>query len=213
MGQPEGNEETKKSKVEVQVEQPLEKELEELRKALEAEKNKAEQYLTSLKYLKAEFENFQKRTIKEMDELRKIGSERLAKKLLGVVDDFERTINACRNAAEPKKLLSGVEMILNELHKILKSEGIVKIDALGKKFDPEIHEAVAVVRTDKHPADTVVEEQRAGYMSEGRLLRPSMVVVAKPLEKLLDNKEESEPSAKEENKSRSDKGKAINRET
>jgi molecular chaperone GrpE len=207
----EDHEETKSNRAELSAEESREKELEELRKALEAEKNKGEQYLTSLKYLKAEFENYQKRTIKEMEELSKRGSERLAKKLLSVVDDFERTISACRSAAEPKKLLSGVEMILDELHKILRSEGIVKIDALGKKFNPEIHEAVAVVRTDKHPADTVVEEQKAGYMFEGRVLRPSMVAVAKPPEKCPDPGGERRTPGEEENGARSDKDKGINK--
>jgi molecular chaperone GrpE len=102
-------------------------------------------------------------------------------------------------------------MILNELQKILKSEGIVKIDALGKKFNPEIHEAVAVVRTDKHPADTVVEEQKAGYMFEGRVLRPSMVAVAEPPEKCPDPEGERGTAGKEENGARSDKDKGINK--
>nr|MDO8099584.1 nucleotide exchange factor GrpE [Candidatus Njordarchaeota archaeon] len=203
--------EIKGSQVEVPVEEPHERELEELMKALEEEKNKAEQYLNSLKYLKAEFENYQKRTTKEMDELAKRGSERLARKLLAVVDDFERTIAASKAVAEPKKLLSGVEMILKELLKILKSEGIVKIEALGRKFDPELHEAVAVTRTDKHPADTVIEEQRPGYMFEGRVLRPSMVAVAKPPEKSPIPEDVCKTSSEEGTETRSDKDKGINK--
>jgi molecular chaperone GrpE len=205
------HERIKGRQVEVQVEEPSERKLEELKKSLEAEKGKAEQYLTSLKYLKAEFENYQKRTMKEMDELGKRGSERLAGKLLGVVDDFERTINASKAVPEPKKLLSGIEMILNELLKILKSEGIVRIEAIGKKFDPELHEAVAVVQTDKYPADTVVEEQRVGYMFDGRVLRPSMVVVAKPPEKCSDTENESDVSGDDGNDTRSGKDKGINK--
>jgi molecular chaperone GrpE len=160
-----------------------EKEVEALRKSLHAERNRAEQYLTSLKYLKAEFENYQKRTAKDMDELVRRGSERLARKLLGVIDDFERTIKASEAVGESSKLLAGVEMILKELQKILKSEGIEKIDAVGKKFNPELHEAVTVTRTDKCVADTIVEELRPGYMFDGRVLRPSMVTVANPPEK------------------------------
>jgi molecular chaperone GrpE len=160
-----------------------EKELELLRKSLQEEKDRAEQYLSSLKYLKAEFENYQKRTAREMDELIKRGSERLARKLLSVVDDFERTIMASKAVGDQSKLLTASEMILKELLKILKSEGIAKIEALGKKFNPELHEAVTVNRTDKSPPDTVVEELRPGYMFEGRVLRPSMVAVANPPDK------------------------------
>jgi len=201
----------KSQQVEVPVEEPREKELDELKKSLEAEKSKAEQYLTSLKYLKAEFENYQKRTMKEMDELARRGSERLARKLLGVVDDFERTIKASKAVSEPKKLLSGIEMILNELLKILKSEGIVKIEAVEKKFDPDIHEAVAVVQTDKYQADTIIEEQKVGYMFEGRVLRPSMVVVARPAEKRSDAENKSGVSSEDKNETRSDKDKGINK--
>ena len=160
-----------------------EREVEALRKSLRAERDRAEQYLISLKYLKAEFENYQKRTAKDMDELVKRGSERLARKLLGVIDDFERTIKASKAVGESSKLLAGVEMILKELQKILKSEGIEKIDAIGKKFNPELHEAVTVTKTDKCAADTIVEELRPGYMFDGRVLRPSMVTVANPPEK------------------------------
>nr|MDO8135742.1 nucleotide exchange factor GrpE [Candidatus Njordarchaeum guaymaensis] len=85
------------------------------------------------------------------------------------------------------------------------------IEALGKKFDPEIHEAVAVTRTDKYPADTVVEEHRAGYMFEGRVLRPSMVAVAKPIEKCPDPEGEGKMSGEEGNETRSDEDKGINK--
>ena len=162
---------------------PRDKELETLRKSLQEEKDRAEQYLNSLKYLKAEFENYQKRTAKEMDELVKRGSEKLARKLLGIVDDFERTINASKAIGEQSKLLVGVEMILKEFVKTLKSEGIVKIDAIGKKFDPQIHESVAVIQTSDCPPGTVIEEVRPGYMFDGRVIRPSMVTVANTPEK------------------------------
>ena len=169
-----------------------EKELETLKKSLQEEKNKAEQYLNSLKYLKAEFENYQKRNAKEMDELVKRGSERLARKLLGIVDDFERTINASKVIGDQSKLLAGVEMILKELLKTLRSEGIVKIEAVGKKFDPQLHESVAVSQTSNCPPGTIVEELRPGYMFDGRVIRPSMVTVANAPEKQSSLKTKSE---------------------
>jgi molecular chaperone GrpE len=175
---------------------PRDKELETLRKSLQEEKNRAEQYLNSLKYLKAEFENYQKRNAKEMDELVKRGSERLAGKLLGIVDDFERTINASRAIGEQSKLLTGVEMILKELQKTLKSEGVVKIEAIGKKFDPQLHESVAVIQTSDCPPGTVVEEVRPGYMFDGIVIRPSMVTVANAPEKRSSLKSEGEEKSR-----------------
>jgi molecular chaperone GrpE len=160
------------------TEDPKDKQIEGLRKSLDEEKKQSEQYLTSLKYLRAELENYQKRTARDMDELVKRGSERLARKLLGIVDDLERTINASNAIGESSKLISGIEMILKELLKILKSEGLVKIEAVGRKFTPELHEAVTVTKTDKCPVDTVIEEVRAGYKFDDRVLRPSMVVVS-----------------------------------
>jgi molecular chaperone GrpE len=189
-----------------------EKEIQALRKSLEEEKNKAEQYLTSLKYLKAEFENYQKRTAKDIDELIKRGSERLARKLLSVIDDFETTIKASKAVGESSKLLSGVEMILRELMKILRSEGIEKIDSIGKKFNPELHEAMMVTKTDKYPPDTVVEELRPGYMFDGRVLRPSMVSVANPVEKSSPASEEKELVVKA-SENRDNEAKEINKKT
>lgn len=190
-----------------------EKELEMLQKSLQEEKNRAEQYLTSLKYLKAEFENYQKRIAKDMDELVKRGSERLARKLLGIIDDFERTINASKAVGDQSKLLTGVEMILKELLKVLKSEGIVKIEAIGKKFDPGLHEAVMVTQTDKCPPDTVVEELRAGYKFEGRVLRPSMVAVANLPEKQSSPATESKEKGEDERETSSEADEVTDNKT
>jgi molecular chaperone GrpE len=189
-----------------------EKEIQALRKSLEEEKNRAEEYLTSLKYLKAEFENYQKRTAKDIDELYKRGSERLARKLLSVVDDFETTIKASKAVGDSSKLLTGVEMILREFMKILRSEGIEKIDSVGKKFNPELHEAVMVTKTDKCPPDTVVEELRPGYMFDGRVLRPSMVSVANPIEKTSLTSEDKELAAEASNNDE-EEAKEINKKT
>lgn len=210
---PEAHKEVAESQIEPSKRASIEekeKEIEALRKSLEEEKNRADQYLTSLKYLKAEFENYQKRTARDMEELIKRGSERLARKLLSVVDDFETTIKASKAVGESSKLLAGVEMILRELMKILRSEGIEKIDAVGKKFNPELHEAMMVTKTDKCPPDTVVEELRPGYMFDGRVLRPSMVSVANPLEKTAPAGESKESATKSSEK-HDDTAKELNK--
>jgi len=212
-GEPDAHKEAAESRIptpKLESVEEKEKEIQALRKSLEEEKNRAEQYLTSLKYLKAEFENYQKRTAKDIDELIKRGSERLAGKLLGVVDDLETTIKASKAVGESSKLLSGVEMILRELMKILRSEGIEKIDAVGKKLNPELHEAMMTTKTDKCPQDTVVEELRPGYTFHGNVLRPSMVSVARPLEKATSEGEIKEPAA-EASPSQDDGAKEINK--
>jgi hypothetical protein len=104
-------------------------------------------------------------------------------------------------------------MILKELLKVLKSEGIVKIEAIGKKFDPGLHEAVMVTQTDKCPPDTVVEELRAGYKFEGRVLRPSMVAVANLPDKQSSPATESKEKGEDERETSSEADEVTDNET
>jgi len=172
------------------VEKSIENELEELRKALKEERDRAEDYLNRLKYLQADFENFQKRANREMLELVKYGNERLIVKLLNVVDDLERAIKSGKETNSKEALMDGVELILKELKEILRKEGLEEINAIGKSFDPNLHEAVAHVQTKDHPDNTVIEEIRKGYLLNGRLIRPSIVKVALSLSEKGENYEQ-----------------------
>ncbi|MGQ9718332.1 MAG: nucleotide exchange factor GrpE [Nitrososphaerales archaeon] len=156
----------------------LENEIDKLRKALEEEHNRAEEYLNRLKYLQADFENFQKRANREILDLVKYGNERLIIKLLSVIDDLERAIKSGKESDGKEALLNGIGIILKELVDILKKEGLDKIDAIGKSFDPNLHEAIEYIETKDCPENTIVEEIRNGYLLNGRLIRPSMVKVA-----------------------------------
>ena len=171
------------------VEKPLENELDELRKALKEEHDRAEDYLIRLKYLQADFENFQKRVNREMLDLVKYGNERLIVKLLNVIDDLERAIKSGKETDSKEALIEGVEMVLKELKEILRKEGLEEINAIGKNFDPNLHEAVAHIQTKDHPANTIIEEIRKGYLLNGRLIRPSMVKVALSLSEKGENHE------------------------
>jgi molecular chaperone GrpE len=173
------------------VKKSLENELEELRKALREERDRAEGYLNRLKYLQADFENFQKRVNRDMLELVKYGNERLIVKLLSVIDDLERAIESGKKTNSKEALMDGVELILKTLKEILGKEGLEEINAIGKSFDPTLHEAVAHVQNKDHPDNTITEEIRKGYLLNGRLIRPSIVKVALRLSEKGENYEQS----------------------
>jgi len=135
--------------------------------------------LNRLKYLQADFENYQKRVKREQEELVKHGSEQLIVKLLGVVDDMERAIEASKSSSDKEVLVSGVQMVLKQLQATLAEEGLSQIEAVGKPLDPELHEAIATVETDQYPENIIVRVLRKGYSLNGKVIRPSMVEVAK----------------------------------
>ena len=150
-----------------------------LKEALEQEKARADEYLNRLKYLQADFENYQKRVEKERGELVKRGNEELILRLLSVVDDLERAVEASKSSSDKEVLVSGVEMVLKEFQATLAEEGLSQIEAVGKPLDPELHEAVTTVETDQYPENIIVRVLRKGYSLNGRVIRPSMVEVAK----------------------------------
>lgn len=155
-----------------------ESELDLVKAEVKAERASANHYLTQLKYLKADFENYQKRTQKEIAEIVEFANERLILRLLTQIDDLERAVDSA-DKAERTVLVNGLKLILTELRRTLAEEGLQEIPALGEPFNPEKHEAAAVIHTNEYPDQTVVEEMRKGYMLKGRVVRPSMVKVAK----------------------------------
>jgi len=150
-----------------------------LKEALEQEKAKADEYLNRLKYLQADFENYQKRVEREREELLKRGNEELIMKLLSVVDDLERAVEAGKSSSDKEVLVSGVEMVLKQFQAALAEEGLSQIEAVGKPLDPELHEAVSTVETDQCPENIIVRVLRKGYSLNGKVIRPSVVEVAK----------------------------------
>jgi molecular chaperone GrpE len=150
-----------------------------LRKALEEEKKENEKYLDRLKYLQADFENLQKRSKKEMDEAIKYGETDLILNFLSVLDDIERALVAGKNSSNKEGIIEGLEMIWKATQNILFKRGLSPIDAVGKKFDPTRHEAVGFVCSPDHEDNIVVRELRKGYMFGDKVIRPSMVEVAR----------------------------------
>jgi molecular chaperone GrpE len=125
----------------------------------------------------AELENYKKRSAQERSKLLKYNNENLLRDLLPVVDNIERALDAAYNAGESGPFIDGIKMIAQMFGETLDRYAAKPIEALGKKFDPKVHEAIAVVpMPDKEP-DTVIEQLEKGYTYHDRLLRPSKVVV------------------------------------
>jgi molecular chaperone GrpE len=132
----------------------------------------------------AEFENYKKRTSREMSEFRKYANEALIKDLLGVVDNLERAINSAAESEDVSdSLVTGIEMTLKDILKILEKYNVTSIECIGEPFDPEFHQAVMQESVTDQPANIILKELQKGYMIHDRLLRPSMVVVSKVEEK------------------------------
>jgi len=145
-------------------------------------------YLDRLQRVSAEFLNYQKRAQREIADARERADCDLIKGLLPVLDDMERALDAARSAkgGGDDPLLAGMQLVHEKALGILQRRGLEVIEAKGKPFDPEKHQAVSQMPTDEHAPNTVLQDLQKGYMLGGRTLRPSMVVVAKPVEKQAD---------------------------
>lgn len=133
------------------------------------------------KYLRAEAEmaNMQTRYKKEQEQLLKYQSQRLATAVLPVIDNLNRALEIEVDDEASKNLKQGVEMVAKDLSKAFTDNEITKIESLGKKFNPTLHQAVkSVPAEDGQEPETIVEVFQDGYMLKDRVLRPAMVVVA-----------------------------------
>jgi len=140
----------------------------------------------------ADFDNFRKRTRRELDDAHKRGKEELLRELLPVFDNLERAVVHAGQASDAKAVADGVGMVLKQFQDTLGKVGIKRIPAVGGPFDPSLHEAIQQVETNEHPAGTIVAEVQPGYALGDRLVRASMVVVAKP--KASSNADKPEPN-------------------
>ncbi len=148
-------------------------------KAAEAEARAAEARDRWLR-AQAELENVRKRTARELAEGLKYANEQIISELLPVVDNLERALAAVTEESGPVVALrDGVALTLNQFLGVLKRFGVVPVEALGRPFDPNLHEAMAQVESEQ-PAGTVVAEYQRGYLLNGRLIRPARVGVARP---------------------------------
>lgn len=150
-----------------------------LAKQLAEEKAKLEKEKKEYLFLMAEFDNFRKRTIKEKADIIRNAAEQAMKGLLPIVDDFERGLEAVKTTTDAEAVREGMELIYNKLVKYLEQNGVKPIESTGKDFDPEFHEAIAMVPTpDESQKGKVIDTPTKGYTINGdKVLRFAKVAV------------------------------------
>jgi molecular chaperone GrpE len=154
-------------------------ELANLRQQLAAKEQEAKENYDRYVRQIAETENFKKRNARERDDAIRYANEMLLKDLLPIIDNLERAIAHAASVENGKPLVEGVEMVLKGFLDVLSKFGVSQIIAVGQPFDPSKHEAIAQVVSDSHDPNVVIEELHRGYMFRDRLLRATLVSVAK----------------------------------
>lgn len=154
-------------------------EITQLKQELEVQKEETrknhEQYLRAL----ADADNIRKRMQRDKEEYMKFSMLPLIKKLLPVVDDLERAIQAAGTSQDYEVLSKGVEMINRRLQDIIREQNVVAIETEGQAFDPQFHQALVVEESPEHEENTIMEEMQRGYTMHGRVIRPSLVKVSR----------------------------------
>ena len=149
--------------------------------ALEEAMNKLQASEDRVLRIAADFENSKKRLEREREISLKYAEENILKELLPGIDNIERAMDQGKEANNMESLLEGLELTRNGLLATLEKYGVAPIDSIGKPFDPNIHEALAMEETDEMEPNMVLREFQRGYIYRDRLLRPSKVVVSKSL--------------------------------
>jgi molecular chaperone GrpE len=149
----------------------LESELEQLRRDVDEARDR---YLRVL----ADFDNYKKRQREEIARQVNQAREELILKLLPIVDNFQRALQAAEAQHSYESLVQGVSLTLRQIQDMLEKEGVRPIEAVGEQFNPELHEALMREETDEYPENTVIDELEKGYTMNGKVLRPARVKVA-----------------------------------
>ena len=151
--------------------------IEQLERELAEVRARSEEHLYNWQRSAADFANFKRRTDEERATVGQFSTAVLIGKLLGVLDDFDRALeNVPPDAHEG--WIEGVKLVERKLRGVLESEGVTPIEALGRQFDPNLHEAVVHEPTAEHPDNEVIGELQRGYRLHDRVIRPSLVRVA-----------------------------------
>ncbi|MBX7191853.1 MAG: nucleotide exchange factor GrpE [Sandaracinaceae bacterium] len=144
-----------------------------------------DKYRDQLLRTAADFDNFRKRTRKDLEEAERRGKEDVIREVLPVLDNLERALGAAAalpadaGAAEVKGIVDGVKMVLKLFEDQAGRMGLSRVKTVGERFDPSVHDAIQQVETDEQAPGTVIQEVVAGYRLGEKLVRPAMVVVAR----------------------------------
>jgi molecular chaperone GrpE len=146
----------------------------------------SEKNQSRLRYLLADFDNYRKQVEKQMEARMEVVRADLLEKLIKIEDDYERAIYTIADNNCPPSIIDGMQGILRNIQSVLKSEGIIEIEALGTPFDPSVHDAVSYKTSESDPENMVIEVVRKGFMLNNKVLRPSLVILSK---KIISNKD------------------------
>ena len=147
--------------------------------AVDSAADQAKEYYDRLLRVSAELDNYKKRVDREMADFRKYASERVFQALLPIIDNFERALAAAEeDPSNTKQLLEGLQLIHSNFLKMLDQFHVTPIEAVGKPFDPQYHQAMMRQESADVAPNTVLSEINKGYMFHDRLLRPSYVIVS-----------------------------------
>jgi len=128
--------------------------------------------------LAAEFDNYKKRTARQFDEIIKGANEDLIVQILEIIDNFQRALGAAEGKSDYKALHKGTELIYQQFCDILNKEGVEKIEAVGKPFDPQLHDAMMRMESSDYAEGIIVMELVTGYKLKGKVIRHSKVAVS-----------------------------------
>ena len=126
----------------------------------------------------ADFENYKKRSAREREEAIKYANSSLLERLVSIIDNFELGLAAAKEQGEQSPIYSGMVLVQKQLNDLLAENGLQPIEAEGRRFDPNVHEAIAHEPSDQVPEGIVLRQTRRGYRLKDRLLRPAKVVVS-----------------------------------
>ena len=154
----------------------IQKEVDALRKAVK----EREDFMNLVQRVQADFDNYQKRIRREKELLERYQDEYILKDLIPAFDNLDVAVTTKCTTDESQNILNGVELTRKEIMKVLDKRGVKIIKSLGEKFDPNFHEAIALVETADKPAGIVIEELKPGFMLHDRVLRPAKVKVSTP---------------------------------
>lgn len=146
---------------------------------LDALRQENERVRGQLLRVAADFDNFRKRTRREIDDAARRSRDDLVRELLPVFDNLERAVSHAEQSVDARSVADGVKMVLRQFLDTLSKVGIKRVESVGTPFDPNFHEAIQQIPSADQPPGTVVAEVLAGYVCDDRLVRAAMVVVSK----------------------------------
>jgi len=184
---------------EQQHSKPKDNGLKKLRQQLNNLEKEKDELFEKLQRVSADYANFQKRVPKQITDTIAYEKEKIIKTLLPALDNFEHTLQNAHSAESIDFLVKGIQIVYDQMLDILKSHGVEQIKALGEKFDPSLHQAMMQKAQSEHEENIVLEEFQKGYKLNGRVIRPTKVIVNKlKVEQAAQQQEPNEQKSQQE---------------